>query len=196
MGEGRNRSSINATSTGREELACGKTSPGSAHGGGERRASVYEAEEETHPERLIRRLALDSAAALDRGDKPLAQRLAEEGIELATRSGDPKWARRFQHLLRVATDQSIEYRGPTTELVCCFCLSPANRVSVSVRGGTIICDNCVKRCSEHQLEGSGIRRVRGGVASCSFCGLSDGELLFGARDHHICEPCIQRILDL
>lgn len=139
------------------------------------------------------RLAFDCSAALDRGDKTSAKQLAEEGLALATRTGDAKWARRFEHLLRVATDQSIEYRGPAIELSCFFCLTPASRVNITVGGGAIICDNCVKRCLANRLDGSGIERTAGDDVTCSFCHRQSDGALFSARGYHICEQCIQRI---
>ena len=54
------------------------------------------------------RLATDCAAALDRGDKNAAQRLANEGLRLSAASGNANWQRRFEHLLQMATGASIK----------------------------------------------------------------------------------------
>lgn len=141
------------------------------------------------------RLAFDCSTALDRGDKTSAQRLAEQGLDLATRAGDAKWVRRFQHLLRVASDQSIpDCPQPyDNRLRCNFCLSAAG--SITIIGQAIICDDCVRRCVEDRLEGSGIERLTGHV-ECSFCRHPSHVQVFGARGHVICQRCIQRILQI
>lgn len=138
-------------------------------------------------------LASDCSAALERGDKTTAKRLAEQGLELATRTGDAKWMRRFQHLLRVASDQSIpNFPQPhETRPHCNFCLMAAGRITITVTGA-VICDDCVKRCVENRLQGSAIERLAGDV-ECSFCH-SSPSARFGARGYAICERCIQWIL--
>jgi ferredoxin len=152
--------------------------------------------QEPTPARRLATLAFDCSAALERSDKVLARQLAEQGFELAARSGDSKWARRFQHLLRVATDQPIrndpsEYRGP----LCSFCQQHAHRIIVGP--GAMICTNCVRRCSENTLEGSAIELVVADDMSCTFCGQrSPQEPLFGARGYRLCGHCVQRCVEI
>ena len=136
-------------------------------------------------------LATDCAAALDRGDKKAAKRLAEAGLRIS--SDSPTWTRRFQHLLRIATGASIEgppYEPPT----CSFCLEQATHVVAGVR--TYICDGCVDRCSSAQLDGSVLRRVAADDIVCSFCGQKSAEPLFGGGEYFICTSCIARCLEI
>ena len=144
----------------------------------------------------VRRLAFDCSAALDRGNQPLAQRLAEQGLELATRAGDPTWVRRFQHLLRVASGQSIpNFPQPYDNRPRCnFCLTAEGSITIS-GGGKVICDDCVRRCIENRFEGSGIERISTTGVTCSFCGHPSTQPSFGARGYHICQRCIGWILD-
>lgn len=145
----------------------------------------------------VRRIAFDCAAALDRGDKTTAQCLAKQGVELATRSGDSKWTRRFQNLLRVATDQPTPSIPPVpTDGPSCFFCGRSGAGIIAGPGG-MICTNCVKCCSANRLEDSGIKRVVGDTGSCGFCRQrSPAEPLFSAQNHSICGRCVQRCTEI
>jgi hypothetical protein len=142
------------------------------------------------------RFAFDCAAALERGDKTLARQLAAQGFELAARSGDSKWARRLQHLLRVATDQPVP-SDPTErqEPACFFCLEKGRGMIAGP--GAMICTACIQSCSENILAGSPIERVVAGEGSCTFCGhRAASEPLFGARGYYLCGHCVRRCVGI
>jgi hypothetical protein len=138
------------------------------------------------------RLATDCAAALDRGDKKAAKRLAQDGLRLALELGNEKWTRRFQHLLRVATGGAIEappYEPPT----CSFCSKRAVKVVAGPK--TFICDACVDRCVSEHLAASPIRRVEAHDIACSFCGRRSEEPLFAGQEYFICTSCVSVCVD-
>jgi hypothetical protein len=96
--------------------------------------------------------ATECATALDRGDKERARRLAEQGLALATETGDTRWIRRFEHLLKLAKGVPIEgapYEPPS----CSSCLEKGPR-NVVAGPKAFICDECVKRCFTQHLDGS------------------------------------------
>jgi hypothetical protein len=138
------------------------------------------------------RLATDCAAALDRGDKKTARRLAEEGLRLSATSRNARWQRRFEHLLRVATGASIKSL-PDQAPTCSFCTEKARKVVAGPK--TFICDRCVRRCASERLDGSLIRRVIADDVLCSFCGVRSSEPLFGGDRYFICDACVARCVD-
>jgi hypothetical protein len=123
--------------------------------------------------------ATECATALDRGDKERARRLAEQGLALATETGDTRWIRRFEHLLKLAKGVPIEgapYEPPS----CSFCLEKGPR-NVVAGPKAFICDECVKRCFTQHLDGSA---------------LSSAEPVFAAQVYCICSKCVQVCVDL
>jgi ClpX C4-type zinc finger len=138
------------------------------------------------------RIATECSAALYRGEKSAARRLAEQGLALANASGSPKWIRRFQHLLRTATDASIAdapYRPP----VCSFCSRESRNVVAGPK--TYICDECVKACSSDEPTGL-LRSVMADDLSCSFCGSRPSEPLFTGREYCICRTCVVKCAEI
>jgi len=133
-------------------------------------------------------IATECAAAIDRGKKQAAKRLAEEGLQIARASGSEKWIRRFENLLRMATgtpQPTLPYEPPT----CAFC-SRARRTHVVAGPQVFICDDCIRLCSTGRLSGSEITRIRADDLSCSFCGRLSAEPFFGAGDYRICASCL------
>jgi hypothetical protein len=141
------------------------------------------------------RIATDCSAALDRGEKDVAKLLAERGLKLATGTGNAKWIRRFEHLLRLSTGAAIKgaaYVPPT----CSFCLESGPR-NVVAGPKAYICDNCVALCSAQQLSGSPIELLVADDVACSFCGrLRSTRPLFRANGFCICGECVQTCVEM
>ena len=138
------------------------------------------------------RIATECSAALDRGEKRKARKLAEQGLALANASGNPTWIRRFQHLLRVAVGASVPdlpYKVPS----CSFCSRQSRNVVAGPK--TYICDECVKAYSSAEVGGSS-RRVRTDDLSCSFCGGHSSEPLFAGQEYYICRQCVERCVEI
>src|SRR5712691_1425969 len=118
----------------------------------------------------------------------MARTLAERGLQLAQSNGTPKWVRRFEHLLRVATGTPIS-GAPYEPLPCSFCLRAAG-LRLTAGKQALICDDCVEAC----VNGRGSGTVKeGGIAAevvCGFCGLSVLAVAkFGANGFFICSGC-------
>ena len=140
------------------------------------------------------RIATECSSALDRGDKTMARPLAEQGLELATKSGNPKWMRRFQHLLRASTGTPIE--GPKYEPpLCSFCLTRGR--SVTAGPEAFICDACIRYCSGNRLDDSPLERIFVADVACSFCQQQPSvQPLFGAQGYYICTRCVERCVEM
>jgi hypothetical protein len=139
--------------------------------------------------------ATESAAALDRGDNAAAQQLAEQGLHKAVSTGDTKWIRRFEHLVRLAKGEPIQ-GAPVEPSSCSFCLATGPRNLVA-GPRAFICETCVKRCLARDLEGSGITLVSADDLACSFCGsLKGAEPVYAARGFCICGRCLQVCAEL
>jgi hypothetical protein len=135
------------------------------------------------------RIATECSAALDRGDKDSARRLAERGLQLATATRSPTWIRRFEHLLRAATGRVIE-GSPAVPPSCTFCKGVTLRTLVA---GTqaFICDVCVERCSSSRIEGSDLERLVAEGIWCSFCSKRGSPYpVFAANGYYICAECV------
>jgi ClpX C4-type zinc finger len=133
-------------------------------------------------------IATNCSAALDEGDTKAARTLAEEGLALATATGNATWIRRFQHLLRAATGTPIKGLPPERPL-CSFCLRKAHHVTAGPKA--FICDECVRRCSSQDFSGSSIKRLIGDDMICSFCARRSAEPLFVAPGYSICSRCVE-----
>ena len=138
------------------------------------------------------RIATECSAALDRGERSAAERLAQEGAALASATGDPKWIRRFQHLLRLATGGAIP-DPPSRPPVCSFCSRESRNVVAGPK--TYICDECVKDLSSEDPTVSA-RSVMADDVSCSFCGVHTNEPLFAGREFYICRACVVRCVEI
>jgi len=136
---------------------------------------------------LLVRIASDCSGALDRGEKNLARILAEQGLELAIETSDPKWIRRFQHLHRVAKGAAIATAPRETPSQCSFCLKPGGNLIAGQE--TFICELCIRKYLG-QLSGP-ISVGTSGDVRCSFCRASSYPPLFEGHGYFICAACIR-----
>ena len=141
------------------------------------------------------RLAAACTAALERGDAESAQQLAEQGLALAQAAASAPWVRRFKHLLRAATGGSIE-DPPSVPSSCGLCLGTLGK-GRKLNAGTnaFVCDECVRRCSTRDVDGSPLQQLFNSQVPCSFCGrIPVNESVYAANGHSICDPCVERVL--
>jgi hypothetical protein len=133
-------------------------------------------------------LASKCSAALECGDLTTARLLAEQGLSVAKSGAKAKWIRRFEHLLRVATQTPIK-GPPARPSACSFCHRDSG-VSLSAGKFALICDNCVESCARGRWEGTVVEAGIGGDIRCGICGLTNvATPKFGANGFFVCATC-------